>query len=202
MIFRFDERCATGFCSTILPDGNASWTLPTVLRWLLVEAEKHFGHRDKRWTFIGIEFCGSKPMVWFPGDADFVAIRLSEGMRGFPTNAIFELAHEVVHLLSPGKNSTVLEEGIATLFQYEVAAQCHIPAPSTLDPRYARAKALVEPLMHENPHGIRDIRKTTPEFYRIDAAALRSAFPSLDDDTAELLLSPFKDLAEAPNSSC
>jgi len=69
--------------------------------------------------FLGIEFYGDRPKVWYPGTNKHISIILTDSAREDPPQAVFQLAHEVVHILSPtgGANAPVVEEGLSALFQ-------------------------------------------------------------------------------------
>jgi hypothetical protein len=86
---------------------------------LLAEAERRFGPRDKSWTILGVDFGGSSPNIWYPSSGDkMVVVKLSDNASLDPNRALFQLSHEVIHLLSPsgGKMAPALEEGPATHF--------------------------------------------------------------------------------------
>jgi hypothetical protein len=115
---------ALGFCTDPFPTGDGyNYTLTTLLGVFLREAERRYGLRDKNWTPLGIEFSGDVPTTWFPGNCGNVSIILTDSARKDPPQAIFQLAHEVVHLLAPiGKGGAIIfEEGLATLFAHEMA---------------------------------------------------------------------------------
>ena len=110
-----------------LPDDRertraSPWTLTTLFGEFLHEAEERFGARDMTYTPLGLEFDGAAPHLWFPGDRHHISIVLTEAARFDPAEALFELAHETVHMLAPtsGRSEApVFEEGLATLFAHE-----------------------------------------------------------------------------------
>src|SRR3990167_6713780 len=93
-----------------------TWTLTSRLGSLLQLAESQFGARDKDYTILGIEFGSTGPFIWYPGNCKNIAIQLSLESLKSEHCALYELAHECIHLLSPTgkKNANVLEEGLAT----------------------------------------------------------------------------------------
>src|SRR5947207_824883 len=96
---------------------GSEWTLTTYLGDLLEDAERRFGPRLRQWTPIGVQIGDAGPPgMRFLGDTDKVFIRLSSGSEFDIDCALLELAHEVVHLLSPVHAATSLEEGLATHF--------------------------------------------------------------------------------------
>lgn len=116
------EDAAIGFVAQ-RTDGGWTYTLTSILGSLLAEAENRYGERDRAYTILGVEFGGEIPNTWYPGDRKQVSVKLSLEARDRPHQAVFQLAHEVIHLLSPtGKTGTnVFEEGLATLFADEMA---------------------------------------------------------------------------------
>ncbi len=102
--------------------GGYTWTLTTRLGQALKMAEELYGRRDHGWTLLGVEFSDNgQPQVWYPGSGEGrsnVVIQLTEGAAKDYTVAMFQLAHEVVHVLSPNgtRGATVLEEGLASYF--------------------------------------------------------------------------------------
>jgi hypothetical protein len=85
---------------------------------LLAEAEGRYGKRDHDWTPIGIEFGGNRPGTWYPGNRKHISIRLSQTAGQDFGQAIFQLSHEVIHLLGPLEErlAPAIEEGLAVLF--------------------------------------------------------------------------------------
>jgi Zn-dependent peptidase ImmA (M78 family) len=122
----FSSKEAIGFCCDELPGGvGYTYTLTTKLGVLLFEAETRFGQRNRDWTLLGIEFSGDVPQVWYPGNRHYISIILSDDARTNPHRALFQLAHEVIHVLAPtgGRCSLMIEEGLATFFSMEISAR-------------------------------------------------------------------------------
>jgi hypothetical protein len=109
------------FTSVPIP-GGGSWTLTTHFGKMLSEAEELYGRRDMDWTPIGVEFCACDvPRIWFPGGRKHVAIRLTLAALNDLNEALWQLAHETVHVLGPVEgNTNNLEEGVATHFALSV----------------------------------------------------------------------------------
>jgi hypothetical protein len=189
-----DARTALGFCCKPLPgvDGH-TWTLTTLLGTLLAEAEERFGPRDATWTPIGIEFGGDNPHVWYPGNRRHVSIMLSETARENPGLALFQLAHEVIHLLAPTGTkglAPVLEEGLATLFSCEISLRYDLDA-LPLHPRYLGASSLVQQLLGPYPDAVMRMRERQPNFHRLTAELIQSVVPGSDPHLASDLCKPF-----------
>lgn len=184
---------AIGFSSEPLADRSGyTWTLTTRLGQFLREAERLFGSRDMDWTPIGIEFCGEIPQVWYPGNVKFVSIMLTDSARTNPRQALFQLAHEVVHLLSPsgGRGAPVLEEGLATWFSDNMAADLGINIHTSVA-SYLEAKSLTEKLLAINPEAVKLIRKNEPRFIKMSADIICHSVPGVDRVLAERLCEPF-----------
>ena len=101
-------------------DTGWSYTLVSLLATFIREAEQRYLERDHSWTILGVEFGGDRPCVWYPYNSEFISIKLSLTAASSIDAAIWELAHETIHLLAPtGKpgSATNMEEGLATLFR-------------------------------------------------------------------------------------
>lgn len=190
-----------GFTGQQIP-GGYSWTLTSAFGELLQIAEQRYGPRDRSWTPIGIEFHGDRPMVWYPSPHDGrqqISIILSNNARLNIASALYELAHEVIHVLAPtgARNAPVIEEGLATKFALEVSR--HNPPAAVLPPNspYAPALEAVELLLAHDADAIRQIRLREPSFRSLTAEIILAAFPNFDGDVARQLCSPWED-AVAP----
>ena len=168
---------ATGFVTQ--PHPNNTWTWAQRLGKLLYDAEAQFGPRDMSWTILGIEFGGAVPMVWYPQCYPrSVAVRSSEALVNSPAGAFSELAHEVVHLLSPtgGSGANNFEEGVATVFSEDQCMLLAIP-PAIALPSYQAAANAVRRLLALDPNGVSTIRTTLPNFGSWTAANIAAHFP-------------------------
>ena len=184
---------AIGFCCEPFPDGDGwTWTLTTRLGNLLREAEERYGQRDLIWTPIGIEFGGEIPHVWYPGNSKTVSIMLTESARNDPRRAIFQLAHEIVHLLAPtgGRKAPVIEEGIATIFSYEVAERFG-PAYGTPSRPYFYSRLLTEQLLTMYPKAIKILRTEKLSFCEFTPTFVQKMLPNVPDNLAADLCEPF-----------
>ncbi|NBX81427.1 MAG: hypothetical protein EBQ94_13825 [Flavobacteriales bacterium] len=96
-----------------------TWTVASRLGEAIDLAERLYGDRDKSYTILGVEFVLSdRPKIWYPGSQKFIIIQLTASSLSDEFQALYQLSHETIHLLSPiGKRSAnVLEEGLATYF--------------------------------------------------------------------------------------
>jgi hypothetical protein len=180
--------------------------LPSLTRQLglfLEKAETQFGPRNMSFTLLGIEFYDGPNRVTYPNtDRNQIVIQLSKESesRGNHDQALFQLAHETVHVLAPVDvgTSTVLEEGLATYFS--------LTAPDFADPTYAqRSEATltgefqayrdalndVRALLSVDPTVISRIRKPNELFTSITASRLCEATPHCSAEVADRLTHTF-----------
>jgi hypothetical protein len=188
----FDLGPAVGFVSSSLP-GGGTYTLTTYLGVFLRRAEQVAGPREPSWSILGIEFFGEEragavPHIWYPGDCGHVAIRLTRDAASEPAKALFQLAHEVCHLISPsgGKHAPNLEEGFATLLGHELALE-HANFQCPVDPNYKEAYAAVVALLAHSPSAIRAIRRIEPRLWLVTPEVVEQAVPGFDRHLAEFL---------------
>lgn len=174
-----------------------TWTMTSRLSDMLEMAEKLFGPRDMSWTILGAEIRtdDGDPQNWFPGyprrkDIVFqVAATATNGTRF----ACYQLAHEVVHALSPevGKTALVIEEGVATWFAaYYVKKALGVDMHAGLH-SYKRAARAVDGLLRRDQNAIRKLRTIEPCFKRMTADTFKRAGVVATDAEIEVLLSPF-----------
>ena len=191
-MFTFSSSSSIGFACTPIC-GGYSWSWASVVYKLLEEVEARFGGRDKSFTFVGIEFTsGDVSQIWFPGSSKFVAIQLTDDARLDCNRALFQLAHEMIHLLAPavGHLAPVLEEGLATAFSHEVAQRQGSSFRAGI-PSYERAAELTNRLLELNPHAISQMRAIEPSFRRITPDLINSVVPTLDPQVSYDLCANF-----------
>ena len=185
-------------------NGTYSLTLAQLTSVFLTEIEKLFGPRDPKFTYVGLEFDTShdaKPRIWFPHTgypgretnepSRHVNIRLTGNAQNDANLAIWQLAHECVHLIDPwnieveGRQSSVLEEGLAVWYQYTIVQGVSLGD----DASYEEARSLVEPYMPKLAETIKHLR--TQHSVRIgdieNPDLLLKHSPDMDPKTAENL---------------
>lgn len=189
-----------------IPNGY-SWTLASRLGQMLECAEKYFGARAKKWTLLGIEFTRGGPSLWFPGHPRRCDIIIQLGVRAATDHEFgcWQLAHEVLHVLSPVElgAATVLEEGLATFFQY-LYLETHLGGDTDWlsqfplsDRRYEAARNGVRRLieagggMDKTFDMLREARSCAGGFSAIDEGQLKALLPNLPAELAQELVSPF-----------
>jgi len=150
-----------------------SWTLVSYLGAILQEVETKFGPRDPSFTVLGIEFGIANPHIWFPGGGKHVAIQLGSSALSSIDEALFQLAHECVHLLNPVQEASVLEEGLATFFQLEYVHRRN-PNHQLSDAKYLAAAGLVKRLLAARSDAIPALRAGTRSLSGVTAADIRA----------------------------
>lgn len=181
-----------------LPSGDGyTWTLASRLGEMILNIEAQFGKRDRSWTILGIEFCDNGPQTWFPGDCGHIVIQLGPLAKEDQVQALYQLAHESVHLLDPivFGFGTVLEEGLATYFSLQYIKQFH-SSYTTSDPKYAAAARLTAQLLDINPMVIKDLRSRGIKISQITASQLLAVCPKLPKLIALALATPFDNWIE------
>src|SRR4051794_16752903 len=100
--------------------------------------------------------------------ASRVCTRMTDAARLDQRQAIFQLAHESIHLLAPtgGQNAPVIEEGLATAFSHEMSPRYGGYNISTL-PQYLMAERYLQQFLSIDPDGIGKIRNQQPCFAKI-----------------------------------
>lgn len=180
----------------IAPHQIEAW-LKSQVRPLIARAEERFGARDYHWAIDdNVSFTSHGPNTRLSYQPTcIVSIELHEGCRFFPDQAMFQLAHEVVHTLAPClPPALMIEEASATEFS--------ISEPSYFGPNYrqeARAHTLNTPgsenyrdalLLFEEfsaiyPDAIRQLRQREPYFVRFTPELIREVLPRIPIDLAK-----------------
>jgi hypothetical protein len=184
-----------------LPDGTGyTWTFTSLGGELLAQAEAQYGARNNSWTYIGPEICISTPVprVWFPGGRRHVAIQLTPAVMNDFDEAVFQLAHEVVHLLEPAglASAPVIEEGLATIFALDAVKARGINPLRYTDPqvrancRYRHVEVLTRSFIEGRSGCIAALRGRRPSFRDWDAQFLLEYCPSFDLGLATELCQP------------
>jgi hypothetical protein len=185
---------AFGFVTNLLPAAYGyGWTLTSLLGSFLYELEQRYGQRNKEWTLLGIEFSGQIPMIWFPGNNGNVSIMLSESASVNPAQAIYQLAHESVHILSPsgGRIALNVEEGMANAFAREISLRYGLAAHQPMDSYENASELLANLLTTVHCEAICVLRTKKPQIHDWTPEFLQEELPSIKSDLAENLCKPF-----------
>ena len=190
------RKLALGFCCDPLEDESGyTWSHTTILGDLLFTAERKYGARDKSWTILGIEIGGLHPQIWYPRlseGARFVSVMLSDAARMNPRQAVFQVAHEVIHLLAPlGRRAgLVIEEGLATANSHaeSISRQLYLTPQGE---SYLRAESLLGEFLSLHPDGIRRLREIAPSFEDFSPDLICSTCEGTPQALAAELCKPF-----------
>ncbi len=172
-----------------------SWTLASRLGDALEKAEMLFGDRDKEYTILGVEFLSTEvPQIWYAGSGRHIAIQLSREALGDANQAFYQLAHEVVHCLSPtgAQGANVLEEGLAVWFSrwYMKTSGLGDHWNATLE-SYLEAGRLVEQLLKIDMGLIKRLRGREPVLSQATPGALMKLHGDVEMTLAEGLCETF-----------
>ncbi len=188
---------------------------------LLQWAEELFGQRETSWTLLPPIFGDRNPYIFFPDLQNISSIKEIEpiklvqiklGCRALDNwnRVLFQLAHEVIHLLNPlhpdhGK-ANYLEEGVACAFSSYVQRRCSITGSDFVRdnlPAYKYAHSLIKRLPAGNIAAAKRIRREmTPgtSFSSISKEDLLRIFRNINPKHADALTSKFdRDKADFPD---
>ena len=174
-----------------------------LLKW----AQELFGERDGSWTILPPDFDECTPHIFYriPFAQKLVHIKLVCRARDEWPEALYQMAHEVIHLLNPKKKdletdcrdtANVLEEGVACAFSYYVLRMCDIDVERYKRvslPSYKHAHKLVARLQSGDIAAAKRIRREMPAipFSSVTTDDLLRIFINLDSEHAEELVSTF-----------
>ncbi len=188
-------RPAIGFFTTSLDatqSSHRSWTFPTILGVFLHTLEEEYGRRDTDYTFLGIEFFDGGPLILYQSRKQ-LTIALSADAAHEPSRALWQLAHEAVHLLAPtgDQNIPVVEEGLATIFANRAFAEWGYGWKDSASPPYIAAAEVTARWIELFPKAIASVRAIEPCFARWTAATIQMGCPGTPDELAKSLCARF-----------
>ena len=182
---------------SLLTNDGYTWTLASRVGNMLSEIEDIFGERDKYWTILGVEinFESSVPQNWYPGgnERKNIVFQLVPPANRNVLNANYQLAHEVVHALSPniGLRVNILEEGLATWFARNyVHEHFGVVVLEDLD-SYRVARETVERLLAIDKEGVKKLRLVEPCLKKMTRSTFKEAGLTVEPELVLTLLSPF-----------
>ena len=154
-----------------------SWTLASRLGDMLQLAQELFGPRDTSYTILGIEFVLDDPCIRYYSDQRQIIIQLDTLAASDASQACYQLAHEVIHLLAPTgfADGLNLEEGVACYFSsYYMRVRLDQPSWCGALPSYKRALDLITPRLDADINCIRRLRARylTNDFIEVKDATI------------------------------
>ena len=156
---------------------DALWALQ---KELLSVAEALLGPRDVSKKVYQPKFTDSGPHLRNTPNQDGAFAELSRKSECDWTNAIFELAHETIHLLNPivgGTNN--LEEGVAVSFSLQIQPPYNICMQPSLA-AYLEAQQLADRLPGGPLEAARRVRERVGALSEARASDLEHLFPDVD----------------------
>lgn len=182
------------FYSVPIQNGH-SWTITSKLSHIIQTAECNYGERDKTYTILGVEFTNNgNPQIWYPGNCKHIAIQITMNCQNDLNRAVFQVAHEVIHCLSPsgGQNANVLEEGLANLFSIEYCKKFgHGNSWVSSQQEYTDASKKVKQLLEIDKEIIKKIRTIHKTVSINDKTMLLDINPNIPEELAIELTNKF-----------
>ncbi len=163
------------------------------LQWqLIVIAERELGPRDGLITVFQPTFADDGPFLRNTPNFDGAFVELSRNAEHYWPTAVFEMAHETVHLLNPVVRDAgnMLEESVVVAFSLHVQPMYGFTMPVTM-PSYAEAMRLAESLPGGALPAGRLIRESAGALSCATEELLGRLFPGLDRGTRARLAGRF-----------
>ena len=177
-------------------DRSHEQTLMQELLRILKEAELLFGPRDASYQ-LSIprltECTSSRSFIFRP--LRMTRVYLSRESRTKPWVASLELAHEAIHVLSPGgfgSGPTILEEGLAETFAQRYVNRVYgLTFERGADPKADAVMRAVSTLLAKNQFVIKQLRTRQPVISKIDENLLIEV-AGVERSQAKFLCTDFK----------
>lgn len=172
---------------------------------LIDDAESLYGKSLDDWRFSGIEINDRPPSLKYYPETGDVTISLSKKVINDNLQLIFQLTHEVCHLLHPSlefpslyQNQTiVINEGLSTYFsiiktqEYFKNGDDLIQNLKTYSTNYFDAYNLVKSLLDLDNDSIKKLREIKPRIDRLTIEDFKKANLDVAVDFMNNLLRPF-----------
>ena len=174
-------------------DRSHEQTLMQELLRIFKEAELLFGPRDASYQLSTprLTKCVSS-RTYFIRPLRLARIYLSRNAQTKPWVASLELAHEAIHVLSPGWAPTILEEGLAEWFAQRYVTRVHdMVFERGVNPTADAVMRAVSTLLAGNQSVIKNLRTRQPVISKIDEKLLVEV-AGIELSQAKFLCSNFK----------
>jgi hypothetical protein len=174
---------------------------------LIAQAEALFGRMTSDWKYTGLGFSEAPPHLLYNPEHAGVMIMLSNRALKDDFQLVFQLAHEVCHLLYPAvsvdlssePHTTVLNEGISTFFSVlsvanyfgREAASDAIASLENHSPKYYSAFLNVSSLLERDPQAVRKIRSLQTMINDVTKLEVKAMLPDIADPELDILLGQF-----------
>lgn len=166
--------------------------LADLQNFLIVEIETLLGNRDESKEILPTVFVDGGPYIMNTLDCNGAWIVLSLNSEMYWPCALYELSHEVVHLLNPIKgNTTVIEEAVATYFSEEMIMKYSGVEFKSNKPSYRRAVDLLLKFKGPIYESINSIREDAGALCSVTPDIILKHQPELDAVTVSKLCETF-----------
>ncbi len=196
-----DSLISARRCQPVQANCTYTYTLASYAGLALDEAEYRYGPRDRHFQLLGVEFKNEpNPGTWFPGDGGDVIIQLTRQAMTDKKEALFQLGHEIIHLLSPIPSEVnILEEGLATEFSLDFvrARGITIDESYIAISSYRHALKAVQCLRRYEPQldsKLKNLRGSGLALGIIDADDLYHTLENVPRELVEAMTQPFSKL--------
>lgn len=176
------------------------------VEWILAQVEPLkskaialFGPAEPNWLFTGISFSPDGPHIYYPAgfDENLIEIQLLSSRLDTldKDRALFQLAHEIVHTLAPGRKrrGAMISEAAATYFSihgpdfpspiYRALALENLKKSKN----YWDAYQLASRLLIEDSHAFVKLRRVESCFSRMTPEMICSVLPFVSLQRATIL---------------
>lgn len=174
--------------------GRSGEKINNFLDHIIQTAELKYGQRDITYLITGVEFENSGyPYIWYPANSKDVTIRVTINCLDDINRTVFQVAHEVIHCLSPtgSANANFLEEGLATHFSIEYTKNNGFGPWSPGNTKYEEALGLVKELFSFDSDIVKKLRKTEPTLSLITKDLIIATNSNIPENLAENLEKKF-----------
>jgi hypothetical protein len=182
------------FLAKPLNNYGYTYTFTTLVMKYLIEAEELFGKRLSNYEYMGIELNeDGPPQIWYP-QGKYVVIQVSQSVMDSYPQAIFQISHEVIHLLSPNgrPNTNNLEEGLATYFSKIMtdrdSGDVNYAFGNIQKSKYFRPFEIVSALLAVDPEAVKKLRAIQPSIGEITKQNFIDLGIELDEGIIDELL--------------
>ncbi|MCY4528223.1 MAG: hypothetical protein OXD46_04235 [Chloroflexi bacterium] len=159
-------------------DPEGLWALQLEL---LMRAEYTLGSRDPSKKICDSRFVDDGPHIRNSPNMDAAWVELSRNGENYWPTAVFEMAHETVHLLNPiAGNANYLEEGVAVEFSLGVQSSYGVSVQTSMK-SYLCALQLVRMLPGNPLEAGRLVRERVGALSDATVPDLTELFPSVDE---------------------
>ncbi|MNB96493.1 hypothetical protein D3C76_767140 [compost metagenome] len=160
-------------------------------------AQQLFGKRNPSKELLRPEFVKDGPHVRNTIKLDGGFAELSLNAAGYWPTAIYELAHETIHLLDPrpghplGKGASWLEEGLAVNFSIAISKAIGDQSIKVSHKKYQIANGLFTRIGGDLFHRAMEIRSRSGHFSDANTSDILAVSPGVPQHIAEKLVSSF-----------